>query len=360
MIDFFIFSYNIKFIVVLRRKKNLWNKKYKIIGLLFLVILICVITYISIITISLNNAQKNWYVPIDKEKQIYQDKNKQIENKDIPKTLIKITNNDFLINNVETSLSDNITTIINSKESITFLLLGIDSRQGEPARSDTILVGKYVPDKKKILLFSIPRDTYVSIPDHGMTKVNHSYAYGEAPLTIVTLENFLHIKIDKYIAINFQGFRDLINSMGGLNIDVDKDMYYKDDADGTLIDLKKGKQNLNGDQTLGYSRFRHDAIGDIGRMKRQQQVIKEISNQLKSTESIFKLPEYISIIGKNLKSDFTVNEVKDYILNFMKIKNIDIEFETLTGDGGIAEDGLYYFKMDENELKRFQDIYSSF
>lgn len=326
---------------------------------LLTVILIC---YGGYIYIAMLKAESDFYEPIDKEKQDiinkYVNKNHQNYNTNNTNIVNKLDNE----NNLTNQQVNNKNNKENNKEiSVNFLLLGVDSRHGGGGRSDTIIIGKYNIKENKILLFSIPRDTYVEVPGHGFTKINHSYAYGKTALTIITLEQFLNIKFDKYISIDFKGFREIVDSIGGVPVNVEKDMYWKDNSDGknTIINLKKEYQVLNGIDALGYARFRHDAEGDFGRMKRQQRLIKIVISQMLSPDIIFKLPKYIEVAGSNLKTDFSLNELEDMSTHLLNNKNIKFETDVLNGKG-IMENGVYYFKISTEEINRFKEKYQKF
>jgi len=176
--------------------------------------------------------------------------------------------------------------------------MGVDARgvkEGEIPRSDTMLVASLDPVKKKISVFSILRDTYVSIPDHGTQRINSAIRYG--PNTAMqTVSDLLGIPIQYYVYTDFQGFIKLVDAVGGVDYEVEKDMVYKTIADGPEydIDLKKGYQHLDGNKALQYVRFRHDATSDFTRTERQRGFLKAVADKLISTTSIIKLPNILS------------------------------------------------------------------
>jgi len=169
----------------------------------------------------------------------------------------------------------------NKIEKINVALLGVDERKTDPGRSDTIIIISLDVKNKKVNILSIPRDTRVYIQDHGFTKINHAYAYGGVPLSLKTLESFLNIPIHYYVKVNFQQFEKFIDAIGGVDIEVERRMYYRDKTDKFLVDLTPGVHHLNGREALGYVRFRHDPMGDLARVERQQKFLMALFKQMK-------------------------------------------------------------------------------
>jgi LCP family protein required for cell wall assembly len=138
------------------------------------------------------------------------------------------------------------------------LVLGGDYRKGEVGRTDTILLVFLDTKEKTVHILNIPRDTYVNIAGKGIkTKINHAFAYGGVDMAKETVENFLNIEIDHYVDTDFDGFVSLIDALGGVQVDVEKRMYYPAEN----IDLQKGLQTLDGEQALAYVRYRSDGLG---------------------------------------------------------------------------------------------------
>ncbi len=165
----------------------------------------------------------------------------------------------------------------------------------ENGRSDSLLVAQYNQKTQQAKLISIMRDSYVDIPGYGMNKINAAYSYGGVDLLNQTLKENFKFEAPYYASITFQDFIDCVNELfpGGVKIDAEKSL----DLDGVYIN--KGEQVMDGNTLLQYARFREDKEGDFERIRRQQQVIKAISQQLKDVTSIFKLPK---AVGKLLGS----------------------------------------------------------
>jgi LCP family protein required for cell wall assembly len=240
---------------------------------------------------------------------------------------------------------------------ISILLMGVDERSYDIGRTDTLIVAVLNPHTKQATLVSIPRDTYVEIAGKNYsTKINGAYQYGIATV-IATVENFLHIPIDYYAEVNFQGFEDAIDALGGINVDVEKDMYYVDKAGGLNINLKKGPQLLTGEEALGYARFRHDAEGDFGRMRRQQQVIAAAADELLKLQNLNKALELVDIAGKNLRTDLTTADMAKIFFTYRDFSTSQIESVELEGvSDRFGKENLWYYLVDEEERNRVGDL----
>ena len=232
-------------------------------------------------------------------------------------------------------------------KTINFLILGVDERDEDVGRSDTIVVLSTNLATKRIGLTSIPRDSRVEVPNHGETKINHAYAYGGVLLTKQVVEKTLNIKTDNYIVFNFQSFKNIIDLLGGIDIDIEKDMYYRDDYDvdgGLLIDFKKGPQHLNGQHAMEYVRYR-DEEGDIGRVRRQQTFLNALLSKVTSPEIIPKLPRLTAEILRSVKTDIAFDDFVKYI-SFLK-PNQKYETKAIMASGNPEMiDDLSYWILD--------------
>lgn len=197
------------------------------------------------------------------------------------------------------------------KERVNILLLGGDSRGDEAGRSDSVMVASIDPVSKRAHLFSVLRDTYVEIPGHGKSRLNAAYSYGGAELTKQTVSNLLGIPIQHYVYTDFIGFMALVDAVDGIDIDVEKDMYYTSKADKHMydIDLKKGLQHMDGKTALQYVRFRHDATSDFTRTERQRIFMTELAKKLQSTTSLFKIPEILEAVAPYIETDLSPTQM---------------------------------------------------
>ncbi len=217
------------------------------------------------------------------------------------------------------------------------VIMGADEKPDDPGRTDTIMVASIDLDHRRLSVISVPRDTMVSIPNRsGKHRINAAHAFGGPELTVRTLADFLDLPLEYYVKINFAGFTKIVDTLGGVTVDVEKPMYYEDKAQNLLIDLKAGRQTLTGEQALGYVRYRHDGLGDValvdpnrhvyeGRVDRQQKFVKAFLQQLMQAKTVTKVPALLSqMLGavetnipytKLLRLALIANDVQNGIVN---------------------------------------------
>lgn len=227
------------------------------------------------------------------------------------------------------------------------LLLGVDARPGEKdARTDSIILVSIDRDTKKIAMVSIPRDTLVDIPGHGQGKINSANVYGGADLARQTVEDLLDVEIPYYVKTNFEGFQEIVDTLGGVEIDVERRMYYPAEN----INLKPGMQKLDGFNALGYVRYRHDALGDIGRTERQQKFLSALAKEMLKARTILKAPV---LIPKMMDAVDTNLGVKDAIFLARAVSNLESEnIVTATLPGSFYNyKGASYWKIDDDKAK---------
>ncbi|MGG1662756.1 LCP family protein [Brevibacillus sp. NRS-1366] len=187
------------------------------------------------------------------------------------------------------------------KERVNILLMGVDRRgmknNGLP-RSDSMMVVSIDPVTKRYDLFSILRDTYVDIPGNGSSRINSAIVDGGPELAMKTVSQFTGLPVDRYVITDFEGFKALIDAVGGVELDVEKNMYYHDPTDKGVYDinLKKGLQQLDGNKALQYVRFRHDATSDYTRTERQRKLMAAVASQMKSGTTLIQLPNILKEI----------------------------------------------------------------
>jgi len=176
--------------------------------------------------------------------------------------------------------------------------------------SDVMLLLKFDPETKKIVMVSIPRDTRIEVEGHGVKKINAANVDGGPALTAKTVSNLLGgVGIDRYVRINVLGVAKLIEALGGVTVYVPKDMKYKDESQHLYINLKAGKQHLKGEQALQLLRFRHDELGDIGRIQRQQMVLRALMDQTLNPATLAKLPKILDVVKEHIDTNLTVEEL---------------------------------------------------
>lgn len=240
------------------------------------------------------------------------------------------------------------------------LILGVDSngRHTNPfegTRTDTILLVNISRNGKSINAISIPRDSKVYIAgNHGTDKINAAHAFGGPKLTVKTIEETFGVHIDNYIAVNYAGVKDFVQAVGGIPINVEKRMRYSDRSGGLYIDLYPGLQVLDAKQAEGYLRFRHDAIGDIGRMKRQQKFVKAAIKKLSSPDNVIKLPQLYDVMSKNIRTNMNLFELTKL---FNVVKKLDMEnINVATLPGKPSEHGyISYWILNAEKTQEIID-----
>ena len=240
------------------------------------------------------------------------------------------------------------------------LLLGVDSNGADSdlwvgTRTDTIILLNIDPRTKTVNAISIPRDSKVYLPNGmGTQKVNAAHAIGGIKMTVKTIEDSLGVHIDKYIMLHDEGVRAIVKALGGVDIYVEKNMHYDDYAGKLHINFTKGMHHLTDKDVVEYLRFRHDAMGDIGRTKRQQWFLRGLLSNLKKPETIVKIPKLISVTNKYVKTDMTPYEMTQYASLATHFDMDNIEIAMLPGapnQSGI----ISYWILDPEQTQKVVD-----
>jgi LCP family protein required for cell wall assembly len=233
------------------------------------------------------------------------------------------------------------------------LVLGLDTRDAA-ARADTIMLLSLNQKTGEINIISVPRDMRVKIPGYGMNKINHAYAYGGVSLTRQVVEEFLDINIDHYIITDFEGFTNIVDILGGIELEIEKKMrYYGIDV---TIELNPGFQHLDGDKALQYVRFRNDDEGDFGRVRRQQTFLKTLLQEIIAFRNILKFPRILPEIARNIKTDMELNQALKLANRLKNVEIEEINTFTLPGKAGYIE-GISYVLPEEKEIRKLVDRY---
>lgn len=199
--------------------------------------------------------------------------------------------------------------------------------------SDTMLLLRFNPDTGKLVALSIPRDTRTWVQGVGLSKLNAANAYGGPALAATAISELLGgVNIDRYIRINVQGLEKLIDALGGVRVYVPQDMDYKDDSQHLYINLKQGEQHLNGNQAMQFLRFRYDENGDIGRVQRQQMLMRAAMEQTLNPMTIARLPKILSVIQDHIDTNLSVEELVALVGFAAEIDRSDVEMLLLPGD----------------------------
>ncbi|MDN4620525.1 LCP family protein [Paenibacillus sp. PsM32] len=234
---------------------------------------------------------------------------------------------------------------------ITMALLGTDYRQETGTRlTDVVMVATLNPDTKSATIVSLPRDTYLQLEGYIPNKLNSYYpkfyAKDKKDGTDLAMSEmktllgkYLGVDVEYTTVLNFQGFRDVVDSVGGIDINVDMKMCYVDKADGTNINLSTGQQHLNGANSLDYVRYRKSNCSprtqgsdDFSRNQRQNQVLNAVVDKIQSFSGVTKLGSIIESVDKNMETDIEGEQFKNLLTTYWDIPKQNIKYMPVTGD----------------------------
>ncbi|SCB02242.1 Transcription antiterminator [Bacillus mycoides] len=231
---------------------------------------------------------------------------------------------------------------VSDKKPISILMMGVDQRGEDQGRSDSLMLFTLNPTTKSMKIVSIPRDSYTEIVGKGTKdKINHAYAFGGIDMAVKTVENFLNVPVDHYIEVNMDGFKDIVDAVGGVDVNNDLDFTYEG------IHFEKGNIHLDGTKALHYSRMRKlDPRGDFGRQMRQRQVIQGVIKQGASVSSLASYGDVLKAIEKNVKTSLTQDQMFDIQKNYKDCIQNSEEIQ-IPGDGHKAADGIWYYYVPD-------------
>ncbi|MEH7504219.1 LCP family protein [Neobacillus drentensis] len=238
-----------------------------------------------------------------------------------------------------------------TKDPFTILLVGVENQDGGNGRSDVLMLFTVNPKTKQIDELSIPRDTRTFVPAADKrTKITHSYSYGGIEATIGAVNELFDIPIDYYITTNFQGFEDIVDTLGGVKVDVP--FTFKAQLTKSLKwkTYHQGEMKLNGNEALAYVRMRKsDPRGDFGRNERQKQVIKAVIDKGTSFSSITKIDNVLDNLGDNVKTNIPPSKMVSFIKLYASLKGTEINNLKLKGQDDYIND-VYYYIPDQNSI----------
>ncbi|WP_100333187.1 LCP family glycopolymer transferase [Bacillus alkalisoli] len=238
------------------------------------------------------------------------------------------------------------------RDPFSVLLIGIDKNTGstEKGRSDSLIVLTVNPHDESMKMVSIPRDTRTEIIGRGtQDKINHAHAFGGIDMSIPTIENFLDIPIDYYVKVNMQGFKDIVDAVGG--VQVNNKFSFKQDS----FTFEEGRINLDGEQALAFARMRkQDPRGDFGRTDRQKEIVQGVINKGASFTGLTNLDSILGAIGQNVRTNLSTDEMLNIQRNYKEARH-DLETLHLSGNG-TKINGIYYFQVPEEERLRLSGI----
>ena len=236
---------------------------------------------------------------------------------------------------------------VHEKDPISILLVGVDERDGDGGRTDSMLVITVNPETKSTKILSIPRDTRTQLINNAnpkknkIDKINHAYAFGGIEMSIDSVENFLNIPIDYYVEVNMQGFKDIVDAVGGIEVD----NQYAFELDG--VTLEEGPQHLDGTEALSYARMRkEDPRGDIGRGERQREVISKMIDKGKSLSTLTNYTDILDALENNIKTNLTLNEIIRMQSSYKPAAETMDKLE-IVGSGKMIDNVWYYIATEE-------------
>ncbi|MFX3629479.1 MAG: LytR family transcriptional regulator [Ectobacillus sp.] len=224
------------------------------------------------------------------------------------------------------------------KKPVSILVIGADPRGGERGRSDSLMLLTLNAETQSMKIVSIPRDTYIEIVGKGKKdKINHAYAFGGIDMTVATVEKFLNVPVDYYLEVNMEGFRDVVDAVGG--VDVNNDLAFSYEGHH----FAKGPIHLNGSEALAYARMRkEDPRGDFGRQMRQRQVIQAVIRKGANISNLANHNELLGAVQKNVKTNLTQSEMIEMQQHYKECLNNTEELQ-IEGKGGMQNGVWYYF-----------------
>lgn len=232
------------------------------------------------------------------------------------------------------------------KNNINILVMGLDGQKGDgsdkPRRSDSILVCSFDVERKNVAFLSVPRDTRVRIPNKGMDKINHAYAYGGEMLARQVTADFLSMPVSYHVVLDTEAFMHIVDILGGIGVYVENDMDYEDPYQKLYIHIKKGYQKLDGENSIKYVRYRSDELGDVGRVLRQQKFMKAFCETLFSSNGLLKAAYLRPVFAEGVKTDISMSALFKMALSFKKYSKEGINFGMLPGEFETVDDVSYW------------------
>ncbi|HDR8321260.1 TPA: LCP family protein [Bacillus cereus] len=247
------------------------------------------------------------------------------------------------------------------QDNISILIMGVDENEkrkksyGGAMRTDALLLATINKDDKSVKLLSIPRDTRVYIPfKEKRDKINHAHAYGGVDGTIETVEDFLDVPVDYYVKFNFESFVTIVDSLGGIDVDVPVTFTEQDSQDHQkAIHIEKGKRHLDGEEALALARTRK-IDSDAMRGQRQQLVLEAIAKKALSFDSITKLSDVLEAVDGEIKTNISFSDMKDLSTNMLKSPLKMDKLQIKGEDERIS--GIYYYQPDKESVNETTEI----
>jgi polyisoprenyl-teichoic acid--peptidoglycan teichoic acid transferase len=245
------------------------------------------------------------------------------------------------------------------EQPFSILIMGIEDyiSEGSNGRTDSLILATINPKAESMNLLSIPRDTLVTLPDsYKETKINHAYAYGGKEGTIEAIESLLEVPIDYYATINFNGFKQLINEVDGVKVDVPFDFTEVNYLNGETLYFNEGSMRLDGDEALAYARMRkQDPRGDFGRNERQKEIIISLIDELRKPSNVFKIDKLARLLSNDVETNVKISEALSLTNTITRFNKFKINNLKLEGEDTYI-DSIYYYTPDEESIDELSSI----
>jgi len=249
---------------------------------------------------------------------------------------------------------------------VNILILGIDPVAGNKgnvsnkemtASSDTILLLRVNPSSQLIKVLSIPRSTMVVLPEIGLEKISLASISGAAIATRVVSKSLNNVSIDRYLCLRPDGLRELVDALGGIEVFVSQPMSYRDATQKLAIDLESGWQTLNGDEAQQFARFQDEESGDLGRVQRQQLLIKALRNRLTNPAVMARLPQIVSIVQNYVDTNLSPEEMLTLVSFGARLDAQNLQMVMLPGNlSALSRDPSSYW-LDPSSQDRIMSEY---
>lgn len=213
---------------------------------------------------------------------------------------------------------------------------------GLRGNTDTMMLARFDPQRGDARILSIPRDTRTPIPGHGTFKINAANPYGGPTLAVRTVGQLLDVPVDRYVLINTRAVIQLVDALGGVEIYVPKDLNYDDWSGKLHIHLKKGPNRLDGQQAHDFLRFRHDDLGDIGRVQRQQLFMQAAVRQLLTPANLLQVPRLAGLVKQNMETDLSTGELIRLATWGRGLDGSKVRMTMVPGREGLIAGGWYW------------------
>lgn len=241
-------------------------------------------------------------------------------------------------------------------QKINILVLGVDETSPtDPRRSDTMILLSYNPKTNKAYILSIPRDTMIKLDKYGTQKINAAYPIGGPQLAMDMVSQLIGEPVDYYVKIGYEGFKQLVDDLGGVEMNVPMDMNYDDNAGNLHIHLKKGVQLLDGEKALQLVRFRHGyAEQDLERVKVQREFLLAMFQKAKDPSTLLKIHRILKTINQYVETNIPPTTMLKYADYLLKLDKDNIKTATVPGTPQYI-DGVAYYITDPQKVLQFMD-----